>query len=333
MANTIKARKCLLALSPSDWVFKIFLTCDNKLAVWFRRGQKVKKIAEHGPGAYVGHGGHPNVACLYPNTAGKVGVDYYNFAQVWPYAGEWVHRFLYKKFGYVFASAPSGCGNCNTQCSLSANPSSPAAGQAVTFTATVTNIDGSATSGACPEGTVTFSVDGTQIGTQTIATNYPPSTNVATVNQGWTAVSGTHTVTATYNPQNGFASTSCQMSITVGVSTACCPSNTVPNTLHLTITNVSNCSCMAGTYVLTYDSTNTAWLSNTFSLCGQTNQFSLTCNGSDSNSWELQTVNQLCFVVNPNHWTSTSCSPFQLTKNSQSVSGCCSGTINITVTT
>src|SRR6516164_4518285 len=183
----IKARKCFVALSPSRWVARVFLTCDNMLAVEYRRGQHVKKIAPHGPGAYLGTGGVPHVCCLYPGTQGALAETLYELAQAWSYGGEWVHRFLYKKFGYQLVAPPAECGGCSTQCTLAIDPANPSMGQTVTITCTVTNTDGSATKGDAPQGTVTFSVDGASLGTQTLPENEPDTRNWQQVSATWIA--------------------------------------------------------------------------------------------------------------------------------------------------
>lgn len=109
------AKKVLVARSPSDWVYKIWLTCDDTIAVQFKHGQKVKKVLDEGPGDYLGYGGVPGVCCLYPGTKGAVGRELFELARVWPYAGEWVHAFLYKKFGYIKIVPPMQVGCCEAQ--------------------------------------------------------------------------------------------------------------------------------------------------------------------------------------------------------------------------
>jgi hypothetical protein len=264
--TAIKARKCFVPRSPSDWVAKVFLTCDNTLAIQFKHGQKVKKILAHGPGAYLGHGGVPVVCCLYPGTQGHLAEKLYHLAQVWPFAGEWVHTFLYKKYGYIVVSPPAQCGDCNTSCSISASNNSPTAGEAVTFTVTITNTDGSPTKGDAPKGTVTISVDGSAIADLTLPDNEPDTQNYESVSTTWTTTSGTHTIEAVYTPSEAdFAGTNCSMTLTVGsggggVQTSCCPNNTISTILYATISNVSGCAGIAGTYTLTYQTNGGYWL-------------------------------------------------------------------------
>ena len=331
----IKARRCFVPLSPSDWVAKVFLTCDNRIAVQFRQGQHVKKVLPHGPGAYLGHGGVPNGCCLYPNTQGELAETLYDMAQIWSYAGEWVHHFLYKKFGYQLTAPPAQCGNCNTSCVLTADKNPANVGDTVIFTATITNSDGSPTRGAAPEGAVTFRVDGAEIGTQTIAPNDPPSTNAASVTQTWVATEGTHTITAAYNPSDGFSSTNCEMSLTVGgVTVPCCPSLSIPATLHATI---SGSGGLDGTYALTWrgeDPTDpeNAWtcrqnLGSCVSTPGDPDTLNFLC--TITPAWELAVRGP--FIYGPTH---VSCDPFEVVFEGVNLSACGGGAdCTVTVTT
>src|SRR5438067_368819 len=108
----VKLRKCLIPVSPSDWVHMVFLTCDNHLGVWFKHGQKGKKLLPHGPGANLGAGGVPVFSCIYPEFQGEKAEALFELAQVWTFAGEWVHAFLYKKAGYKPVSVLLPCGQC-----------------------------------------------------------------------------------------------------------------------------------------------------------------------------------------------------------------------------
>ncbi len=327
--NAIKARKCFVPRSPSDWVAKVFLTCDNVLAVQFKRGQKVRKILPHGPGAYLGSGGAPSACCLYPGTQGALAERLYDLAQTWAYAGEWVHAFLYKKFGYRLVQPPAQCGGCHTSCSLSLSPAAPTLGQVVAISCTVTNSDGSATKGDAPKGTVAFIVDGASIGTAALPDNEPDTANAATATIDWTATSGTHTIVATYNPADAdFAATTCSTTLTVGgggISTTCCPSNLIPATLYLTISNVSGCACMAGTYALIYAGNGQVWASNALNMCGASNfVIQLVCSGTN-------------FMLYGGPFGTTyltyTCAPSMSASNvSVSDSGFCTGTVNVTVT-
>jgi hypothetical protein len=330
--TAIKARKCFVPRSPSEWVAKVFLTCDNMLAVQFRHGQKVKKILAHGPGAYLGRGGVPSVCCLYPGTQGDLAERLYQLAQVWPYGGEWVHAFLYKKFGYRLVQPPAQCGDCNTTCTIGLNPATPAVGQAVTISCTVTNTDGSATKGDAPKGTVKFSVDGTTIGTATLPDNEPDTQNYETVSVSWTATSGTHTIAAAFTAADTeFANTNCSTTVTVsgggGVTTTCCPNNTLPDTVYVTISNAAGCTCLEGTYTLTWDAANSEWNAYVNGLCGQASvQFNLYCGNGQ---WGFA-----CGVLQQTS-LSGSCSPFALsgTTTGDGSAVNCTGTVNVSVST
>ncbi|HTU89585.1 MAG TPA: Ig-like domain-containing protein, partial [Gemmataceae bacterium] len=219
------------------------------------------------PGAYLGQGGVPHVTCLYPGTQGELAETLYQLAQVWSYGGEWVHAFLYKKFGYQLVAAPNQCGDCNTSCSLTINPADPTDGQAVTITCTVTNTDGSPTKGQAPAGTVTFYVDGVAIGTCTLPDVPEPYTqNWESCSIGWTATcepQDTHTIEAMYTPSEpDFAPTSCATSFTVqcGVPCITCPQGfTIPKTIYATISDAGGCSCVAGTYPLVWNPLYGGW--------------------------------------------------------------------------
>lgn len=306
--TALKARKCFVPRSPSHWVAKVFLTCDNILAVQFNRGQKVKKILAHGPGAYLGRGGVPHVCCLYPGTQGELAERLYELAQVWAYGGEWVHAFLYKKFGYRIVQPPAMCGGCNSSCAITSNNGSPAVGDAVTFTATITNADGSTTYGDAPQGTVTFSVDGTSIGTVSLPANEPDSQNYQSASITWTATctpTPTHTVEAVYTPSEpDYAATNCSMSVTVsgcGVTTSCCPSNPIPATLYGTLSGSAT-----GTIPLTYDSSSGSWIGS-FGLCSATVDVSLVC--MFGTGWNLTLTGGASWTIIPEQ-TSYTCSPF-----------------------
>lgn len=328
--TAIKARKCFVPRSPSDWVAKVFLTCDNMLAVQFKHGQKVEKILDHGPGAYLGYGGVPAVCCLYPGTQGEWAETLYELAQVWPFAGEWVHAFLYKKFGYVLVSPPRVCGGCNTACSIAVNPAAPTNGQAATITCTVTNTDGSPTKGAVPQGTVAFSVDGTEIGSVSLPDSNPDGQNYETASIGWTATSGTHTLEAVYTPSTpDFASTNCTTTVTVGgVTTSCCP-NALPETLHATISNVSGCGNLAGTYPLTWNVSTQRWEYGNESLT----YIGFYCNPSiDGPVWYV-TIDCTGSPDAPMLASSVDCSTINFAfYNYPPNTTCCVGSVNITIT-
>lgn len=65
----IQARACYFP--SSSWVHAFILTCDNKLAVWFKR--HVHHRHHHA------YGGVPGVCCLYPTSNKRL----YDLAVVW----------------------------------------------------------------------------------------------------------------------------------------------------------------------------------------------------------------------------------------------------------
>jgi hypothetical protein len=93
----------------SSWVHAFAKMCDGSLAVWFKRGGH----RYHG----VRLGGVPNVCCWYPNAP----PHYYDLAIVWPSAGKFVWRFLYRRLVYRLIAPPCapallGCGVSTACC-------------------------------------------------------------------------------------------------------------------------------------------------------------------------------------------------------------------------
>jgi hypothetical protein len=327
----VKPRECFFANSPSQWVYMIFITCDNILGVWYRHGQKVKKVADHGPGAYIGWGGVPEFCCIYPGTQGELAETLYELALVYPDAGEWVHRFLFKKQAYVPVSLLMPCGACITSCTItsSKNPCDP--GDTVTFTVTITNADGSPTKGDAPEGTLTLS--NTNCGTIVIPDDETTSDTGKTVTVTCANKfnsSGTFDIVANYSPEGGFLQTLCSLSQVVnGIATGCCVAQ-VPATLFLAFTS----GPLAGINVtLTYNRTN--WFGE-FSGCGSPLpiQVFLSCN-TGGNVWAVGSSNSYAhFGTGLTGPSSLTCSPFEADFNGIAVSsiGSCGGTVNIKVT-
>lgn len=351
----IKARKCFTPISPSRWVSKVFLTCDNMLAVQFRHGQHVKKVLPHGPGAYLGHGGVPHVTCLYPGTQGELAERLYELAQVWSFGGEWVHAFLYKKFGYQLVAPPDVCGGCTTTCSLDIEPPDPEENQAVTITCTVTNVDGSPTKGNAPAGTVAFYVDGVKVGSCVLPSEpEPDSQNWAQCSISWTASCQPqpyHTVEAIYTPADEeYTGTGCGGGVTVncGVECGACPKGTkIPKIVYATISNVqpfpsgdpnapATCEGISGTYRMDYNPGQGLWM-----YTGSLVNLDLICGvGHDFSGWEF---NMTCLLdgipVGGSNGgpTSQQCDPLQLVFAKQQISvasACCAngGTMDVTVT-
>jgi hypothetical protein len=91
---TITAARCVLV--RSRWVHAFILTCDDKLAVWFKRrvrgGRRV-----------------PGVCCYYPNS----NRNFFNLAITWGSPGKFVHRFLYRRLAYQIINPPCPAAGCN----------------------------------------------------------------------------------------------------------------------------------------------------------------------------------------------------------------------------
>jgi hypothetical protein len=297
----IKARKCFFP--SSHWVYATILTCDNQLAVWFRRGVHHR----HG----VAYGGVPGVCCLYPTTQGELAEALYDLALVWHSEGKWVHHFLYRKLPYRIVSPPAlPCGQCITSCSVTTS----IVGNTVTINVTVTNNEGSPTKGEAPEGHVVIAVDGVQIADLALPEDEPDSKRSVTVSTTYTCTDGNaHTVTATYYPAAtaGFLSTSCGASFQCpaqGVNTNCCPSNQVPATLHFTWTSADNPNLPA-TIAITNIAGTSQWRSGCIQdlTAGLYYRFTLECVTVISSNWS--------FSAGGNAPTADSavCSPFALT--------------------
>ncbi len=95
----IRAKQCFVP--RSSWVHAFILTCDDKLAVWFKRRPRGARRAARVPG----------VCCLYPQSTRRL----YDLAVTWPSAGRFVHRFLYRLLAYVPVAPPKA--PCGGDCS------------------------------------------------------------------------------------------------------------------------------------------------------------------------------------------------------------------------
>ncbi len=166
---------------------------------------------------------------------------------------------------------------------ITASPSSPVAGNAVTFTATVYN-QGSA---AGAPGTVAFSVDGTQVTTSSnnttaLAAN---STTQMSGTTTWTATSGTHTIlanvdstgiTSESNESNNTYSTSLTVSaasqpdlIITGITTSpTSPTAGDSVTFTATVYNQGTASGAPGTVTFSVDGTQVTTSSNNTTALG-----------------------------------------------------------------
>ncbi len=254
--HILKCHQSFIATSPSDWVHQVGLDCDGRLFVWFKHGQHRIADLHRRPGRYIGVGGVPAVCCLYTTLPLAVAANLYDVAHVFPYAGEFVHAFLYRKESYVPVAPPATpCRGCATAVRVTTSLTPSTAGQVVTFTATITNADGSLP----PTGSVLFSssLDG-PLGTA------PVSAGQATLATSSLSV-GTHTITATYAPDTGFQPASGTVPQVVNpstVTTACCPGTGLPLTLTATFTGA-----IAGSYPITWDGS-AFFVADNVALCG-----------------------------------------------------------------
>src|SRR4051812_19501843 len=80
----ITAKKCVPV--HSSWVRMFVLTCDGKLAVWFKDG----------------------ACCYYPASSEAL----FNLALAWASAGKFVRHFLYKKLAYQLIKPPCPAAGC-----------------------------------------------------------------------------------------------------------------------------------------------------------------------------------------------------------------------------
>jgi len=285
----------------STWVFAVMLTCDNLLAIQFKRRLRNLRLSGQRRGIKLGF--VPGVVCLYPGTTEK----WFNLALVWASKGKYVWEFLYKKMPYKVIPAPAGPFGCKDTLIATSSVNPSAVGQSVTFTATVTNTSGSAP----PEGKVTWYDGATLLGPGTALSC---SGNVCTSTYTTTALAaGTHTITGTFTDlttgNEGFLTASGSVTQVVGTTVACCP-GAVPNTLHLTLVGVV---VFATSYTLTYNAAGGYWTTGTFSLAGGTNEFRFACQGSTTpGGWRLHTFcggsEGLPVLIG----TSGSCSPFSI---------------------
>lgn len=129
--------------------------------------------------------------------------------------------------------------------------------------------------------------------------------------------------------------TACPSPVTAGETTPCCPGIALPPTLYATFfNNAGNCNCMAGTYALTWDSTRGGWATARQPLCNQVSSelMFLKCITGPPVLWTATSAQ--CSLPLPSK-AATSCLPFFLQWTNVSITGspCCSGNINVTITT
>jgi hypothetical protein len=118
------------------------------------------------------------------------------------------------------------------------------------------------------------------------------------------------------------------------IQTLCC-ANALPRTLHLTVTDLGGCACMAGTFALHYDPryANPTWTNTSAGTCaGGTMSWLLDCSGS---AWGLQGSNG-SETVGAGSPSSTTCDPLDLVWDGASAlnwTSACSGSVKVEVTT
>ncbi len=177
---------------------------------------------------------------------------------------------------------------------VSGTPSSPTVGQAVTFTALVTGVNGQ----SAPTGTLTWSVSGaasscTTTTGPTNGTNTALYTCVIT-----TPIAGTYTASATYNGDVNYSSLSqtAPVSLVVAPATPTIAITSAPAnpdlggtiTFTATVTGITGASAPAGSVTWSLTGATTACLSNTGPLAGTSaNQTIFTCtvNASPAGSY------------------------------------------------
>jgi len=307
----IQAQACYFP--SSSWVHAFILTCDNKLAVWFKR-----HVHHRHHRAY---GGVPGVCCLYPTSNKRL----YDLAVVWWSAGHFVHQFLYKLLPYRLVQPPVlPCSGCATSVAVTSSENPSTSGDTVTFTATVSDTAGSAT----PQGSVAFYDGSTLLGNGSALSG---SGSSATSTYATSALAvGSHTITAKFTGSTGFQNAQGSVSQTVnsaGVTNSCCGSTPVPLTLHVTLTG-----SYSGTYALTYNAGPGTW-TGTATLCGgSSSSFILVCT---SGTWNLtlSSFGSGC-TAGPVNAFSASCSPLSIVFHLIGTNTCCFGqNFTATVTT
>jgi hypothetical protein len=304
----LAVKECIVpAISPSRWVHAIYLTCNDEIAVHFNHGQDLvwrRKgyPKEKGPVPnLLGTGGVPAVCCLYPRTAGAYGRELFQLAHVWTDAGEWVHRFLYKKQPYKIVQPPAlPCAGCRVGLNVVSSTNPSCADAAVTFTASVSDLDGS----AVPAGTFSWFVDNIQFLTgQQLDASGQGQFSISTL------APGMHTVVADFTPSDGFQANSASIQQSVVECTAggggggaggvvqdgCC--NSLPTVVYLTLSNVTDqrdgsnvCWPASVSVPLSWDSS-TSWWSGSLAPCdssGTTTQLALRCQSGNPLTYSLQ---------------------------------------------
>jgi hypothetical protein len=289
----------------SSWVHAFILTCDNKLAVWF------KKHVHHHHG--IAYGGVPGVCCLYPGSDQSL----FDLAITWYSPGHFVHQFLYRKMGYQIVQPPSPPFGCGTVTTVQSSDNPATVGDSITFTATVTDLVGIGT----PVGTVAFYDGSTLLGQGSALAGSAASAVSTFTTSALTA--GTHTITAVFTPaatgDAGFVTSQGSLSQVVNspvVAVACCPAS-LPVTLHASLGNGARCTCIAGTTVtLTYNSSSGKWEGSAATSCpGGTITLKFYCvsGGTDCTGFRLDySWNSNCGGGTAQASAGCSCSPLSV---------------------
>jgi hypothetical protein len=123
--------------------------------------------------------------------------------------------------------------------------------------------------------------------------------------------------------------TDLHVQVTAGdVTVACCPDNPLPAILHATFSNgTGDCTCLDGLTVELIWFSGQEW-DGDYTACSGTSALELSC--SPFFGWQL-TGGGHCPIVMGSPTTS-SCSPFSLHFSGMMVTNCCSGTVDVTVT-
>jgi hypothetical protein len=304
----LQALRCIPVVSSG--VDQVIQMCDGRLALLFRNG----------------------ACCYYPATD----VRYFELALVWASKGKYVWEFLgripHRIQAYRLIPLPCPAAGCQTSTGVqsSANPSN--SGQAVTFTATVTNPSG----GLVPTGTVEFFDGNTDLGPGTVLAGSGSSATSTFTTSG--LANGGHTITAVFTGSGGWLTTQGSMTQTVGssVTTTCC-GNALPTTLYATLSNASGCTCANGsTIALTWDGTS-KWTGTGATGCGHDITLNLSCpSGSACTGFTLTYSFPDSCRSGGTALTkgACTCSPLSLPFTSIGMIGCgCTGSIQATITT
>lgn len=123
----ITAARCVLVSHP--WIHAFILTCDGKLAVWYKRCARRRRHRRRRPPRHRhrrrahrrrrrarGRPRHPcprvpGVCCYYPTT----NRNFFNLALIWGGAGHFVRRFLHRRMPYRIIKPPCPAAGCGVQ--------------------------------------------------------------------------------------------------------------------------------------------------------------------------------------------------------------------------